>query len=70
ALDSALRKPDAIREELANATTLDTQPRRRVKGYVSRGQGHWLRRRLPGWKKRVERNNAAFWLDISSLVLF
>ncbi|WP_426117244.1 amidohydrolase family protein, partial [Pseudomonas sp. DSP3-2-2] len=38
-LDSALRKPDAIREELANATTLDTQPRRRVKGYVSRGQG-------------------------------
>ncbi|WP_032677148.1 hypothetical protein, partial [Pseudomonas syringae] len=24
----------------AKATTLDTQPRHRVKGYVSRGQGH------------------------------
>ncbi|WP_284358294.1 hypothetical protein, partial [Pseudomonas syringae] len=39
ALDAALRKSDAIRAELAKATTLDTQPRRRVKGYVSRGQG-------------------------------
>ncbi|WP_218962859.1 hypothetical protein, partial [Pseudomonas avellanae] len=37
---AALRKSDAIRAELAKATTLDTQPRRRVKGYVSRGQGH------------------------------
>ncbi|WP_219811990.1 hypothetical protein, partial [Pseudomonas syringae] len=40
ALDASLRKSDAIRAELAKATTLDTQPRRRVKGYVSRGQGH------------------------------
>ncbi|MCQ4654017.1 hypothetical protein, partial [Pseudomonas syringae] len=39
ALDAALRKSDAIRAELAKATTLDTQPRHRVKGYVSRGQG-------------------------------
>ena len=39
ALDTALRKSDAIRKELANAATLDTQPGRRVKGYVSRGQG-------------------------------
>ncbi|WP_219726998.1 hypothetical protein, partial [Pseudomonas syringae] len=39
-LDAALRKSDAIRAELAKATTLDTQPRHRVKGYVSRGQGH------------------------------
>ncbi|WP_206735707.1 hypothetical protein, partial [Pseudomonas syringae] len=41
ALDASLRKSDAIRAELAKATTLDTQPRRRVKGYVSRGQGHY-----------------------------
>ncbi|MDG6413342.1 hypothetical protein QCD78_11500, partial [Pseudomonas syringae pv. actinidiae] len=39
---AALRKSDAIRAELAKATTLDTQPRHRVKGYVSRGQGHLM----------------------------
>ncbi|WP_445940144.1 hypothetical protein, partial [Pseudomonas syringae group genomosp. 3] len=56
ALDASLRKSDAIRAELANATTLDTQPRRRAEGYVSRGQGQ-----LAFWSQKFKTRNFHLW---------
>ena len=57
ALNTALRKSGAIRKELANAATLDTQPGRWVKGYVSWGARSLWCTYLPSVRTKITIND-------------